>query len=230
MLTCFAHRGASGHAPENTLLAFEKAIGLGCQWIELDVRCSADGRAMVIHDECLDRTTTGCGRISDHTFDYLRSFDAGKGERIPTLREVLEVAGGRVGINIEIKVREAIRPSVHLIRDYVSSGKMSYEQVLISSFDLPALALVKGYDSRIPLGALFFGIPLRMAANAVELGCRSVHAALEYTTRDTVAEIHSCGLRYYVYTVNNVQELNRAKALEVDGIFSNYPEICRDVL
>ncbi len=227
MLTCFAHRGASGHAPENTLLAFEKAISLGCAWIELDVRCSADGRVMVVHDEYVDRTTSGSGRISELSFEYLRSLDAGKGERIPTLREVLEIAGRRIGLNIEIKVREAIDPTITLIREYAANGVIALNQVLFSSFDLPALALIRDRDPEIPLGACFFGVPQRLAADAEDLGCRSVHAASDFTNLHFIEDTHRRGLQYFVYTVNNAQQLKHIAAMGVDGVFSDYPEICR---
>ena len=96
------HRGAMGCAPENTLLSIHKAIELGADWVEIDVHCVAD-KLLVIHDETVDRTTNGRGKLIDYSFEELRALDAGLGQRIPTLQEVLEVTVGKVGLNIELK-------------------------------------------------------------------------------------------------------------------------------
>ena len=99
---CIGHRGARGHAPENTLASVRKAIELGADWIEVDVY-GVDGELVVFHDDRLERTTNGEGLLMGQSFDYLRSLDAGDGELIPTLAEVFDVAADRVGINVELK-------------------------------------------------------------------------------------------------------------------------------
>ena len=105
-----AHRGFSGAAPENTLAAFKKAMEVDSDMMELDVRFSKDGQVVVMHDDTLDRTTNGRGKVSDYTLKELKQFDAGSwfapqfaGEQIPTLVEVLEFAKGRIPVNFEIK-------------------------------------------------------------------------------------------------------------------------------
>jgi glycerophosphoryl diester phosphodiesterase len=99
---CIGHRGACGHAPENTLSSFELAIEMGCPWIELDVY-HIDGELLVIHDDTLERTTNGTGDVMDQSVAYLRTLDAGDGQQIPTLNEIIELVGHRAGINVELK-------------------------------------------------------------------------------------------------------------------------------
>ena len=99
---CIGHRGAMGHAPENTLLSLKKALEMGAPCVEVDVYF-VDGHLLVFHDDRLERTTNGFGYLADHDFEYLRSLDAGEGERIPTLREVFETVGLKAGVNIELK-------------------------------------------------------------------------------------------------------------------------------
>ena len=113
-LICFAHRGASGHEPENTLSAVEKAIELGADWIEVDVY-AVKGELIIIHDERLERTTNGTGYVRDTSLAYLRSLDAGKGQCIPTLREVLDSVDRRAGINVELKGPNTAGLAVSLI-------------------------------------------------------------------------------------------------------------------
>ena len=117
-LICFAHRGASGHEPENTLLSIQMALSLGAQWIEIDVH-AAEGELVVIHDKRLERTTDGRGYVAEQSLEYLRSLDAGKGERIPLLREVFDLVGRRAGINIELKGHGTATPAVSFIDEYV---------------------------------------------------------------------------------------------------------------
>jgi glycerophosphoryl diester phosphodiesterase len=102
---CFAHRGASGHEPENTLAAAVKAVDLGAHWIEVDVY-ALKTELIVIHDDRIERTTNGAGYVMEKTLDYLQSLDAGKGQRIPTLREVFDAVDRRSGINVELKGSE----------------------------------------------------------------------------------------------------------------------------
>src|SRR5262249_45203421 len=111
------HRGAAGLAPENTLASFAKALELGVDLVECDVHCSADGHVMVIHDETLQRTTNGTGRVDAHPFDTLRTLDAGNGERIPELREVAELVKERAELVCEFKSAESVAPAVACLRD-----------------------------------------------------------------------------------------------------------------
>ena len=145
------HRGASGYAPENTLKAFELALSQGCEWLELDVHL-LDGKLIVIHDEHLDRTTSGQGLISDHSLDAIRGLDAGDGEKIPYLDEVIEMVDGRATINIELKGPGTAQPVSALLNAWCLEHKTDPNKFLLSSFNHRELALA---SPRYARGALF---------------------------------------------------------------------------
>ncbi|MBF6591263.1 MAG: glycerophosphodiester phosphodiesterase, partial [Ktedonobacterales bacterium] len=148
---CYAHRGARAHAPENTLLAFALAFDLGAEGIECDVRRSKDGHLVIIHDGTLNRTTNGVGLVATHTFAQLRALDAGRRWRlpqgIPTLEETLALARARGGaLNLELKgesleevlgTAEAVAPVLDALEAPLRA------RVLVSSFELPAVAKIK---------------------------------------------------------------------------------------
>ncbi len=154
------HRGAMGHAPENTLLSIEKAMELGASWIEVDVQ-AADGRLIVFHDIRLERITNGTGYVSEQRFSYLRSLDAGAGQIIPTLDEVFERIGQRVGINIELKGPNTAAPVAEQIGRQLSQG-WDRDRILVSSFNHPELMTFKTICPNIDIGPLVAGIPLEL--------------------------------------------------------------------
>ncbi len=216
-LTCFAHRGASGYEPENTLRSFRRAIDMGCRWIELDVY-AVDGELLVIHDDDLSRTTDGRGKVSTSTFDYLRSLDAGKGERIPTLAEVFEMVDRRCGINIELKGHGTARPVSSFLAEQLARG-WDTQQVILSSFDHRELALT---DPSYPRGALC-GRSISYA-KIHELAASSLNIPLRLANEATIESAHAENLRVYVYTVNQPSDIRRMMAIGVDGVFSDYPD------
>jgi len=223
-LICFAHRGASGYEPENTLSAVEKAIALGADWIEIDVYI-VEKELVVFHDQRLERTTNGTGLIMEQSLEYIRSLDAGNGQRIPTLQEVLNLVNRRAGINIELKGPGTADKTVSLIQGNIRSEKWAYEKFLISSFNHHELARVKYVEPFIKTGALVVGIPIGYARFAQELGAYSVHCNLDFINEAFVQDAHARSLKVFVFTVNNQDDLARMKALGVDGVFTNYPEI-----
>lgn len=221
---CFAHRGASGHEPENTLLAVEKAMDLGAPWIEIDVY-AVEGELVVIHDERLEKTTNGTGRVTKRSLSYLRSLDAGKGQKIPLLREVLWLVKGRAGVNVELKGSDTAAPVVKLIGEFAACPGLYDGQVLVSSFKHRELARVRALNPDIPIGALGFGLPPAHAKFAQDLGAVSVHTSLALVNRSFVDDAHGRGLKVFAYTVNHPHELRRARAMGVDGVFTDYPEL-----
>ena len=126
----FGHRGAAGLAPENTLESFQLAIDLHVDGLEFDVRCSRDGTPVVIHDETLDRTTAGHGKVTDHPASQLIQLG------IPTLRQVLEQVIGRVNINVELKTRDAARATVRLLETFLNRRVAEYAHLLLTCFDI----------------------------------------------------------------------------------------------
>jgi len=221
-MLCIGHRGVMGHAPENTLLSMQKALELGVPWVELDVY-EVEGHLIVIHDKTLERTTNGTGPVMEQTFDYLRSLDAGKGEKIPTLDEVFDLIQRKAGINIELKGPDTAGPVSAFVDRYRLKG-WTDDEILVSSFNHRELKKIKGLDGDIRIGPLIKEIPEGNAAFADEMGAFSVHVSLKSITRSFVEDVHHRGLKVYVYTVNRLNDIARMQSFGVDGVFTNYPE------
>lgn len=219
----FAHRGASGYEPENTLRAIQKALDLGAQWIEVDVQL-VENEPIVFHDLRLERTTNGQGFVWEHPLEKLRSLDAGKGERIPLLQEVMDLIQGKAGINIELKSPNLALPIVRFLESLVEQGKWQWKDILVSSFYHIELQKVKTLQPKILTGALCVGVPLHYARFAQELKCTSLHLALDFVTPEIINDSHARGLSVYVFTVNDLKTLTFVKSLGVDGIFTDYPD------
>jgi len=223
-LICIAHRGASGHEPENTLRAIRRALEFGADGIEIDVYF-VDGELVVFHDAKLDRTTNGRGRLMKKKFEQLRALDAGKGERIPTLREVLDTVDGRAFINIEMKGRRTAKPVLELIRGQMRARGLRREDFLISSFwrrelrDLRALG-----GSEIPLGILFARRARRFKKLAAQLGASAIHTPLNFTNARLVRRAHENNLKVFVYTANDPRDIERMRKIGVDGVFTDFPK------
>lgn len=225
----FAHRGASGHSPENTLLAFQMALDADCDGIELDV-FALDGELIVIHDRQLIRTTRVEGNLEDFTLAQLQRLDAGQGQRIPTLWQVLQLVANRCVLNIELKGHDTARPLVALLQRAERELGTDLRTILVSSFHHPLLQELKLAMPALAIGALTASIPLQYAKFASELTAFSVHCERGFIDEAFVQDIHQRGLVCYVYTVNTAREAKRLAALGVDGIFTNYPAEARQWL
>lgn len=220
---CIGHRGARGHAPENTLLGFDTAIALGAHWVECDVQLHS-GELLLMHDLRLERTTNGHGRLDETPLDALRRLDAGQGQPIPTLQEALDLIDQRVGVNVELKTWNGCAAAVaRVLREYVAQG-WPPEKLLVSSFHLPELYEFRQLAPEIPVGALLCGVPLDWAGCAAELGASTLNLSDEFVDARLVADAQARGLKVYVYTVNHPAEIARMRALGVDGVFTDYPE------
>lgn len=222
------HRGARGHAPENTLLAINAGLRLGAGMIEFDVQRCGDA-LVVIHDHRLERTTNGHGRVSQATFDDLRALDAGAGQQIPTLQEVLDLVSATCPLNIEIKSANgtATRVASALI-DALDDG-WKPDQFLVSSFHLPELYEFKLAAPDIPIAALVCGVPLDWAAVASELSAVALNISAEFADERLIEDAHARGLQVYAYTVNHQDDMRLLRAIGVDGVFSDYPDRVRDL-
>jgi glycerophosphoryl diester phosphodiesterase len=220
----FAHRGASGTEPENTLQSFRRALEMGAEWMELDVHTAAEGELIVFHDDRLDRRTNGNGRVADRSLAYIRSLDAGEGEKIPLLGEVMDLLAGRAGVNIELKGERTALPVAALLSERISGGGWKPERILVSSFNHPELAEFRARLPDIPIGALFMDPPAELDSLKNIMGCYSVHISRNHVKQETVQNAHRLGMKIYVYTVNRLKDAERLKQLGVDGIFTDYPE------
>jgi glycerophosphoryl diester phosphodiesterase len=227
--TVFGHRGARGHAPENTLLAIHTGIRLGAPWVEFDVQLhAASGELLVFHDLTLDRTTNGRGLLADHSLESLRVLDAGLGQptpqQIPTLQEVLDLVDQQAGVNIELKTGAGTADAVAaVLRQYLDAG-WPVEKLLVSSFHLPELWEFKQIAPEIPVAALVAGVPLDWAGAAIELEAVALNIASDFVDPRLIADAHGHGIKVNVYTVNNPDEMRALRAMGVDGVFTDYPE------
>lgn len=218
------HRGARGHAPENTLHAIDRGIRLGAGAVEFDVQLHPCGALLLFHDLNLERTTNGTGRLADCDFETLRRLDAGQGEQIPTLEEALELIEQRVVVNVELKTAEGTGEAVaQVLRRYIAAGWPA-TQFLVSSFHLPELWEFKQTAPEIPVAALVAGVPLDFAACAVELGAAALNIGAEFLDARLIADAKDHGLKVYVYTVNEPRELTRLPELGIDGVFTDFPD------
>ena len=218
-LIVIGHRGAKGHEPENTLLSFEKAIQLGCDYIELDVHL-ADEELFVIHDSSVDRTTNGSGKISELTREQIKSLDAGNGQEIPALFEVLELIDGRCGVNIELKGSGTAEPVSDLLTSLSNRSLLSFP-VLISSFDFKELDAA---SKKFRRGILFDNIPDNWIELAKDYSAWSVNLSFKEVSLDIIQTAHLHGLKVLAYTVNAPGDITTLELLGVDGIFSDFPD------
>lgn len=218
---CIGHRGARGYEPENTVRSIRRALEMGVDGVEVDVYF-VDGELLVIHDDTLERTTNGRGRVAEKSLEYLRSLDAGKGEKIPTLREIFEAVDRRAFINIELKGPGTAAPVQALIGEMVEAHGWTYEHFLVSSFDHPELARITNRQIRI--GVLFRRVPLHFVKLAEKLHAWSINTAVRSTRRPLVEKAHRHGWKVFVYTANSPRSIRRLRAIGVDGVFTDYPD------
>src|SRR3989344_4426397 len=217
------HRGAAGHEPENTLISFQRAIELGADMIELDVQLCKSGELVVIHDDTLERTTNGHGRVGEKTQTELKALDAGKGQKISTLDEVIKLVGLRTKINVELKGKGTARPLADLIYRYTGPGG-GQNQFLVSSFDIDELFKFRAIDQFSRIGLIFKKLANDIFQIAEELSCYSIHPSVGLTTAELLDEAHEMGLKVFVWTANASPDISLLKAMGVDGIFSDFSD------
>jgi len=235
-----AHRGASAYAPENTMPAFEKAVEMEAEMIELDVLLSKDGVPVVFHDAKLNKKSTGKGLVSDYTLAELKKLDAGSwfskdftGTRIPTLDEVLAYAAGKISVNIEIKT-EAVaenknsgveEKSIALVRKYGME-----DHVIFSSFDYRAVKRLKEFAPEIP-AALLYEEKQSAGMSPVELTAKFKTDAFNCSYRQLSAKwmksLLEANIPVFVYTVNDEKRMKKLITRGVTGIFSDKPDLLR---
>ena len=231
----YAHRGYSGLYPENTMLAFEKAAETGCDGIELDVQLTKDGTVVVIHDETVDRTTWGTGRVLDYTYEELRKLDASRlfGDRygfcpIPSFEEYCSWAAGQnLVTNIEIKTgvyyyEELEKKTLEIVRKYGLEDRVFY-----SSFNHMSLVRIKELAPDAFCGAL----QGRNLGNAGyycrQFGFQAYHPGVKDLTEETVKSCRDNGIQVNVWTVNDMGDLEKMEQCGCDGVITNYPSVCK---
>ncbi len=224
MIIRIGHRGACGYEPENTLLSFKKALELNVDMIELDVYLCKTKELVVIHDDKVDRTTNGRGYVTEKSFEELRQLDAGKGEKIPTLQEVLDLTNKKAKVNIELKGEGTAKPVSKVIEKYVKEKGWSYDDFLVSSFNHYELLKFSKLSPNIKIGVLIKGAPIDFAEFAEKVNAYSVHLSLKFINKEFVEDAHKKGMKVFVWTVNDKEEMQRMKELGIDGVFSKFPD------
>jgi glycerophosphoryl diester phosphodiesterase len=239
-IVCIAHRGASAHAPENTLVAFREAIEMGVDGAECDVHCTKDGQVVVIHDHSLNRTTDTKGVIEEMMLSKVKKADAGSwfdpqfsGERIPTLREVLKLTRGKVITVIEIKPDNITDKVVEEIEN-----ARAVDDVVLQSFHPSAVGGAQKLNPHIPRALLATGRKsirrlssiLNLIQKAAEVGAGVLNLSSRIITPHLVKESHRRGIGVWAWTVDDEAEMKRLATMGVDGITSNYPKRLRSAL
>lgn len=225
------HRGAAGHAPENTRASFRRAWELGADMVEMDVRLTADGHVITLHDATLDRTTTGTGPLSARTLAEVRTLDAGgpfapefAGERAPTLAEALHerVSAGRLWL-IELKAGD---PAERLVAATLAAIREvgAETAVRLISFDEAMLAEACRQAPSIPRGIIAGRGPDALLAAAARHACFAVHAAAPLLTPKFLTAARAAGLTINTWTINTPADLARIVTLDVDEITTDYPD------
>jgi glycerophosphoryl diester phosphodiesterase len=224
-----AHRGASSYAPENTFAAYDLALEMGAQHIELDVHLTTDGEVVVIHDDLLDRTTDGTGAVTACSLAEVKRLDAGAwfgptwaGARVPTLAEVLDHYGQRAHLHIEIKETTAglVPATVVLLRRFGLT-----ERVTITSFHLSALQETRSIAPEVSTGWLVSDVSEAIVADTLRLGLAQLCPRAGVVTKELVDDLHGRGLIVRAWGVNDEGLMRAAVAAGVDGMTVNFPDV-----
>lgn len=227
-LAVIAHRGASGTRPENTLAAFRRAVELGAHMIELDVQRTSDGEVVVIHDDTLERTTDGRGRVTAHRMEALRRLDAGAwfgprwaGERVPTLAEVL----GAVPLPVNVELKSSGEDDLERLALEVVLRAAALGRVVFSSFDSRSLVRLRAASETAEIAVLWSSRRLSGALGIAErVRARALHVRKEAVSAAGVRDALSAGLEVRAWTVNDPTDSGRLEALGVRAVFTDFPE------
>ena len=232
-----AHRGASALAPENTIAAFEKAVELGADAIELDLHVSRDGELVIIHDDTLDRTTDGQGPVHARSLQELKRLDAGRwfgesfaGQRIPALAEVLDRFAGKVPLALEVKAGSAFFRGIEERVVSILREHQVISQVAVASFDHHALLALKELEPLLRTAALLVGRPVSLSALAGPSKTDAMALECSLVTKTEVDACHAAGLQLVVWVVNEPAQIRYFIDLGVDGIITDRPDLLRHAL
>ena len=217
------HRGSAGTAPENTLLGVKVALEAGVSWIEIDVRWAAN-ELFVIHDESVARTTNGTGSIYSKSLAEIQSLDAGAGQTIPTLTQVLDTIAADAALNIELKDTASLQPTLALVRELLNRDPAWHEQIMLSSFEQSIHhTLSENLPQGCLLGILLKEIPADIVSYAARLQAFSLNLSVPQLDEALVNNAHAQGLEVFVYTVNEESDIDKCLQLGVDAIYTDFP-------
>jgi glycerophosphoryl diester phosphodiesterase len=213
------HRGAAGYEPENTLLSFQKAIEIGVDWVEMDMRRSADGHLVIIHDDTVDRTTNGHGKVSEMTLAELKKLDAGKGQKIPTLQEAIDFTKGKVKIIIEIKEEGTEWQLLDVI-----DRNLFVNDCIVSSFIGYSIRRCKEFNPQLQTAAIISRLPIDFKELALDIMADSIFMRKDIVSQAIIDEAHKNGFTVNVWNEDNPQDIRKYAAMGPDFMSSNYPD------
>ncbi|MGX1193796.1 glycerophosphodiester phosphodiesterase [Metabacillus sp. SLBN-84] len=231
-----AHRGASGYAPENTLAAFDKAVEMKADYIEIDVQQSKDGELVIIHDTTVDRTTDGSGKVKDLTYDDLSKLDAGSwkgkeftGEKIPTFDDILDRYRGKTGILIELKAPELYPGIEEKVAEELQERNMDKpqnEKIIVQSFNFDSMKKMDSLLPKVPIGVLTSSIlhTTDTALNEFSTYADYFNPNYGIVSKDLVANVHEKGMKIQSWTVRTQETADFLLEMGVDGIITDYPD------
>jgi glycerophosphoryl diester phosphodiesterase len=214
------HRGCALLEPENTLRGFHRAFGLGCDYVETDVRLTRDGRLVLMHDETVDRTTNGSGLVAGFPFEEIRALDAGAGERVPLLAELLEILPADVHLLCELKGEGTADEAVRIVRE---AGRE--RQVIFTCFHLEPIRRAREIDPSLRTGAIWTNPPTGFARQARDAGAESVGVNHRHQSADVIAAARSEALKIRAWNPDTEEDIRAMIALQPDGIGSNRPDL-----
>ncbi|MBI2629176.1 glycerophosphodiester phosphodiesterase [Candidatus Pacearchaeota archaeon] len=230
MVLKIGHRGACGHALENTALSVEKALELGVDMIEIDVRVCRTGEIVLLHDSSFKKLFNAKGLVSRKAFDEIKKLYTNDGNNINTLNDILNLVDRKALINIDLKRTKAADPVAETIRNFVENQKWSYEDFLVSSFNKRALKKFHELCPKVKIGWIFYiddfkpKIQFMPDFSAKNLPLYSLHPNFKLVDKEFVDEAHRKELKVFVWTVNDKEDIARMISYGVDGIISDYPE------
>ncbi len=214
------HRGAAGHAPENTLAAIWKARSFHADFIEVDLRETSDGHLVLLHDDTIDRTTNKSGTLAEMSLEQVQRLDAGNWQRIPTLEEALDISGNAIGVILELKVQGIGNEACAIVKRVGFSGTLIY-----ASFLTEELHCVRQADPAAQIMVLQHRhLPRDPVAEVVALNAS--HVGLHYSTVTPILlqTYHNLGRQVFAYTVNEPKDIRRMRDMGIDGIVSDFPD------
>jgi glycerophosphoryl diester phosphodiesterase len=225
------HRGSSAIYPENTRTAFEQALSVGAHGLELDIQCSSDGKAIIFHDDTLERMTNGTGNVCDHTFPALQALHVEGNEHILSLQEMFALFAGKTTLWLEIKDPRCIPELVDTISIAVAHGKASYAQCVVIGFDADALAHVHHLNPEIILGLSIECIPEAqdLAQQIATLRPAYLLPHFELANEALVHDMAAQGIQVIVWTLNEINDSLRMQQRGVAGIITDVPTILHEL-
>lgn len=221
------HRGAMGHETENTLASIQKALDLGVDMIEIDVFKIKSGEIVVFHDERLERLSNAGGRIEEYNIVDVKKVILAGNHTIPLLQDVLKLIDNKVRLNIELKGFDTADRVNFIIEYYVKERGWTLDNFLISSFKWDELKAIRELNPDIPIAVLTEEDPLKALPTARELNAEAINPSYAKLNSEIADEIRNSGFKIYTWTVNDSTDIEAMKALQVDGIITNFPERIR---